>query len=81
MLKPTDAVPQFVDLGETEQINADLKLWRAALLDSTRGDVHALGRRVDERVMRPIRKLLGTTKRLFISPDGALNLIPFAALV
>jgi len=81
VLKPQWDAPQFVDLGEAAQIDADLKLWRAALLDPNRKDVRALGRRVDERVMRPIRKLLDDTKRLFISPDGALNLIPFAALV
>jgi CHAT domain-containing protein/Tfp pilus assembly protein PilF len=81
VLKPTNDAPQFVDLGIAEQIDADLKLWREALLNPDRTDVRALGRRVDERVMRPVRKLLGDTKRLFISPDGALNLIPFAALV
>jgi CHAT domain-containing protein len=32
--------------------------------------------------MRPVRKLLGATNRhLLLSPDGALNLIPFGALV
>jgi CHAT domain-containing protein/Tfp pilus assembly protein PilF len=81
VLKSADEAVQFVDLGETASIDADLKLWRAALLDSKRQDVRALGRKVDERLMRPVRKLLGATKRLFISPDGALNLIPFAALV
>jgi CHAT domain-containing protein/Tfp pilus assembly protein PilF len=81
VLKPTDTEPQFVDLGETGKLDSDLKLWRAALLNPHRTDVRALGRSVDERLMRPIRKLLGGTKRLFISPDGALNLIPFAALV
>lgn len=43
--------------------------------------IKELARAVDERVMRPIRRLLGHTRRLFLSPDGALNLIPFAALV
>jgi CHAT domain-containing protein/Tfp pilus assembly protein PilF len=81
VLKPQWDAPQFADLGDATQIDADLKLWREALLNPDREDVRALGRRVDERVMRPIRKLLGPTKRLFISPDGALNLIPFAALV
>lgn len=36
---------------------------------------------LDEQTMRPIRALLGYTKHIFLSPDGALNLIPFAALV
>jgi CHAT domain-containing protein/Tfp pilus assembly protein PilF len=81
VLKPQWDAPQFVDLGDVAQSDADLKLWRAALLDPKRADARQLGRQVDERVMRPIRKLVGQTKRLFISPDGALNLIPFAALV
>ena len=81
VLKPQWDAPQFADLGEVAQVDADLKLWRAALLDRSRSDVNQLGRQVDERVMRPVRKLLGDTKRLFISPDGAVNLIPFAALV
>jgi CHAT domain-containing protein len=40
-----------------------------------------LARKVDELVMRPVRRLLGTARRVFISPDGSLNLIPFAALI
>lgn len=81
VLKSRSDVPQFVDLGDVAQINAQVKLWRAALLDPGSSDVNQLGRQVDERIMRPVRKLLGTTNHLFISPDGALNLIPFSALV
>ena len=44
-------------------------------------EVKMLARALDVRVMQPIRKLLGQTRRVFLSPDGALNLIPFAALV
>ena len=29
----------------------------------------------------PIRRRLGTTRHLLLCPDGALNLIPFGALV
>jgi CHAT domain-containing protein len=32
-------------------------------------------------LMQPIRVLLGETKTVFLSPDGALNLLPFGALV
>jgi CHAT domain-containing protein len=31
--------------------------------------------------MQPVRAHLGATRRVLLSPDGALNLIPFAALV
>jgi hypothetical protein len=31
--------------------------------------------------MQPVRANLGKTRHVFIAPDGALNLIPFAALV
>jgi len=79
--------PQFVDLGEAAAIEANVEKLRAALRDDKRaagGNVAAIkaaARAVDEQVMRPVRALLGTTRRIFLSPDGALNLIPFAALV
>jgi CHAT domain-containing protein/Tfp pilus assembly protein PilF len=79
--------PQFADLGEAAEIEANVEKLRAALRDGGRassGDVAAVkdaARAVDEQVMRPIRGLLGATRRIFLSPDGALNLIPFAALV
>ena len=78
---------QFVDLGEAAAIDANVEKLRVALRDSkaaARGDVAAVkeaARAVDEQVMRPVRSLLGATRRVFLSPDGALNLIPFAALV
>jgi CHAT domain-containing protein/tetratricopeptide (TPR) repeat protein len=74
------AVPQYVDLGEATLIDAGIQRLRAALRNSGR-DVRAVSRDLDERIMRPIRNLLGPLRRLFLSPDGALNLIPFAALV
>jgi CHAT domain-containing protein len=36
---------------------------------------------VDEKLMRPVRALVGDATQLLISPDGDLNLIPFEALV
>jgi len=79
--------PQFVELGEAAAIEANVEKLCAALRDNKRaasGDVAAVkeaARVVDEQVMRPVRALLGATRRIFLSPDGALNLIPFAALV
>ena len=43
--------------------------------------VMAWARQVDRLVLEPVRAFIGTRKHLVISPDGDLNLIPFAALV
>jgi Uncharacterized protein conserved in bacteria len=43
--------------------------------------VKRLARAVDAKLFQPLRPLLGNVSRLLISPDGSLNLIPFAALV
>jgi len=75
------ATPQFVELGAADSIDADIAKVRDALHDPDRADVKNLSRALDERVMRPVRRLLGPARQLLISPDGALNLLPFAALV
>jgi CHAT domain-containing protein/tetratricopeptide (TPR) repeat protein len=81
VLRPESPMPQFVDLGNASEIDDLVQQWRIALSDPRRSDVKALGRSVDQKVMRLIRRLLGSVRHLFVSPDGALNLIPFAALV
>jgi len=72
---------RWADLGEAAPIDRAIELWRRALRDPDRADVLRLGRAVDEKLMRPVRALLGRSRRLLISPDGQLNLIPFASLV
>lgn len=73
--------PRWVDLGEAAVIDRAVDAWRKALRNPNRMDVGKLARDVDDKVMRPVRLLLGNTRRLLIAPDGSLNLIPFAALV
>jgi len=73
--------PKWVDLGDAAEIDRAVGAWRKALRNPNRTDVKRLARAVDEKVMRPVRPLLGKTSRLLIAPDGSLNLIPFAALV
>jgi CHAT domain-containing protein/tetratricopeptide (TPR) repeat protein len=76
--------PQFADLGDAESINRLAHDFRARLADP-QADVDAtlrpLARELDERVMRPVRQLTENATRLLVSPDGALNLVPFAAFV
>ena len=73
--------PLWIDLGEAEAVERGVAAWRRALMDPSNQEVSRSGRALDEMVMRPVRRLLGDTRRLFLSPDGALNLIPFGALV
>jgi len=73
--------PRWVELGEAKAIDDAVATWRQALRNPRRADVQRLARQVDERVMQPVRALLGDTSRVLISPDSSLNLIPFAALV
>jgi CHAT domain-containing protein/Tfp pilus assembly protein PilF len=72
---------QFAELGEAKTIDGSIAALRTALRDRKSADVKRLARAVDARVFQPIRPLLGGKSRLLISPDGLLNLIPFAALV
>ena len=73
--------PKWVDLGAAVVLERAITAWRQALRNPQRTDVQRLARAVDDRVMKPLRPLLGEAKHLLISPDGALNLIPFIALV
>ncbi|HZS06465.1 MAG TPA: CHAT domain-containing tetratricopeptide repeat protein [Blastocatellia bacterium] len=73
--------PSWADLGEAEPIDQAVNALREALRDRRRTDVKQLARALDARVMQPVRRLVGQTRHLLISPDGLLNLVPFAALV
>ncbi|MGB7923531.1 MAG: CHAT domain-containing tetratricopeptide repeat protein [Pyrinomonadaceae bacterium] len=81
VLRRDEDVPRWVELGSAASINATVTQLREALRDRQRTDTRELARAMDERIMRPIRKRIGPTKRIFLAPDGALTLIPFAALV
>ncbi|NMG60492.1 tetratricopeptide repeat protein [Geitlerinema sp. P-1104] len=74
--------PQWVDLGDAETIdNAAFAFLNATRVPNSEQRVQTTGRQLDELLMAPIRPLLGDATHLLLSPDGQLNLIPFAALV
>ncbi len=72
---------QAVDLGPAEAIDKQVEALRGALASPSRGDVKDLARALDEKILRPVRALLGDSKQWLLAPDGMLNLVPFAALV
>jgi tetratricopeptide (TPR) repeat protein/CHAT domain-containing protein len=83
--------PRWTDLGEVSSVDADItRVLMAFRCPQTADDIDECpditevkrsARALDERVMRPVRNLLGDERQAFISPDGALNLLPFSALV
>jgi CHAT domain-containing protein/Tfp pilus assembly protein PilF len=73
--------PSGVDLGDAETIDKAVGALRAALADPARTDVRRLSRALENVIMRPLRGLVGVSTHLLISPDGALNLVPFEALL
>jgi tetratricopeptide (TPR) repeat protein len=81
VLRRDATVPLWAELGDAADIDALVERLRAALRDPKRDDFRQLARTMDERVMQPMRKLLGPSRHILLSPDGSLNLIPFASLV
>jgi CHAT domain-containing protein len=77
----TTGEPKWVDLGEAAPINQAVEDFRKALRSTRYSNVKPVARTLDELLMQPVRKLLGNTRTVLLSPDSQLNLIPFAALV
>jgi CHAT domain-containing protein/tetratricopeptide (TPR) repeat protein len=71
--------PVAVDIGEADPIEKAIADLLVALAEQ-HGTVAEIGRELDERLMQPLRPYLGGAKRLLISPDGQLNLLPFGVL-
>jgi CHAT domain-containing protein/Tfp pilus assembly protein PilF len=72
---------EWKELGDAKAVDEAIATLRKALRDPRRKDVKNLARSVDRIVFQPLRPLLVNLTRLLISPEGALNLIPFEALV
>lgn len=72
---------QSTELGLAKPVDEAIDAFRQALRDPKRTNVKQLARAVDEKVMQPVSALVGDATQLLVSTDGALNLIPFEALV
>jgi CHAT domain-containing protein len=69
------------DLGDAASIDDLAARFRVALADPHRADVTDAARALYDRVMQPLAAHLPPSGRILVSPDGALDLVPFAALV
>ncbi|QRO01309.1 tetratricopeptide repeat protein [Archangium violaceum] len=74
-----DGRTRVLDLGLAAPIDAAASQLRHALaIRDAAFQTHAQA--LHDQVFRPLLPLLGKTRRLFLSPDGQLGLVPFAAL-
>ncbi|MFL5349329.1 MAG: tetratricopeptide repeat protein [Hyalangium sp.] len=74
-----DATTRALDLGPAEPMNSAAASLRAALANQDAA-FQAHAQALYRLAFRPLLPLLGKTRRLFLSPDGQLALVPFAAL-
>ena len=79
VLKHADE-PIFVDLGDAAPTEALIAEFRRSLSEQ-KDDVKQLARKLDARIMAPLRPSLANVRRLWIAPDRALHTVPFEALV
>src|SRR6218665_1128936 len=78
VLFPDDST-RAVDLGPAAPIDAATSRLRDAL--AHRDDSYqATAQELYRLAFQPLRRLLGSTRRILLSPDGQLGLVPFSAL-
>lgn len=80
VLRRTGGV-QRADLGPASVIDAQVLAFRKSLSNPSSLNYKTLGRALERKLMEPIRPLIGTAGTLLLAPDGALDLLPFGALV
>jgi CHAT domain-containing protein/Tfp pilus assembly protein PilF len=73
--------PVAIDLGLAQPIEALIAELRDALRDPASATFRELSEDLCLKVFKPLQDHLGNSRRLLLSPDATLNLLPFAALV
>jgi CHAT domain-containing protein/Tfp pilus assembly protein PilF len=71
--------PTCLDLNDAETIDAAALAFHRAVALGLEHRVAA--RTLDALIVAPLRRTLGSTRKLYLSPDGMLQFIPFAALI
>jgi CHAT domain-containing protein len=72
--------PAAIDLGAAQDIDKLVRDFRAALSDPARTSYKEVAQELFGKLIEPLRPSLSGINGLLLAPDGALNLVPFAAL-
>jgi CHAT domain-containing protein len=78
VLRSAEFQPLTIPLGSAETVDALVARWRAET--ATSKGPRATGETLRRRIWDPIAKHLQDVGKVFVVPDGALNLVPLAAL-
>lgn len=73
--------PTLIELGDAAAIDTAIEKFRKAVSDPANKQVTDLGKALYKLTMAKLAPALGTSKEILIAPDGALNVVPFSALV
>lgn len=79
MVLNSNGTIEVVDLGSAELIDKNISKAVEAI-ESQSNESPALIKRISEIIVYPLLNVVKSTKTWFISPDGELNRLPFAAL-
>lgn len=73
--------PTLIELGEAAAIDTAIEKFRKAVSDPANKQVTDLGKNLYKLTIAKLVPALGGSKEILIAPDGALNVVPFSALV
>ena len=73
--------PSMIDLGPVAAIDVAVEKFRKAVADPDNDRAAELGKALFDLTMAKIIPKLGGSTHVLIAPDGALNVVPFSALV
>jgi CHAT domain-containing protein/Tfp pilus assembly protein PilF len=73
--------PVAIDLGVAQPIEDLVAEFRTVLSDPKTTYFRDVAQELSDKLIKPLHPYLAQRERLFLSPDGPLNLVPFAALV
>ena len=89
ILRSDGSDPTVVPLAAAAAIDALVAHWRQRMMadvtnpagaEPSLPSFHSLGTSLRQRIWDPVAVKVGDAQRIFIVPDGTLNLVPFAAL-
>lgn len=72
---------EVIDIGESTAIDNLIKVYKDEILQKSNHKDTQTGKLVYDRLFQPLINFIGSSKKLFISPDGDIALLPFEVII